>query len=149
MEGTVIAINKLTSADNAAAVGGRIEDLIAAKYSGPDWLREGPNYVRNGVTGEVVNVNQEAVSLLQSEGPRNDAVAVVATPEGTHESVFIHEDAVKAAGGDLRLLAANLQKVLSEGAAGPGIPAWVYVAGGVGILFLVMRRGSGGKARRK
>ncbi len=143
MADQVISVNKVTSADNAAAMMEKIEALVTAHYSGPSWSRVSPNWVKNLETGEMINLNQEAVKILQDEGPRMDAVATVETPEGERKQVWIPQDAVAAVGGDMRVLKANLQTVLSEGAAVGGmlgkVPAWAWVAGGAAALYLVSR----------
>lgn len=141
MGDTVKAINILSAADNAAAVNERIAQIIAAIYSGPDWKRMGPNFMQNVSSGEVVNLNQEAVKELQAEGPRADAVATVSDAAGVHRSIFIPQDAVQAAGGNLSTVAAKLQAVLNEAAAPlDKVPLWVYGVGLAGVAYLVFRR---------
>lgn len=143
MADQVISVNKVTGADNQAAIVDKIDALVSAHYSGPAWSRISPNWVKNLETGEMINLNQEAITILQAEGPRMDAVATVETPEGERKQIWIPQDAVAAVGGDMRVLKNNLQKVLSEG-SGLGdmlgsVPVWAWAAGGGLALFLVTR----------
>lgn len=138
MGDTVLRVSKTNILDNPAAMAEKISALVEALYSGPEWQRQGPNFIANKSTGEVVNLNQAAIALLQEEGPREDAIAVIATPEGEEKRVFVNQDAVKAAGGDMRVLAANLQTVLSENPL-KSIPPWAWIAAAAGVGYLVLR----------
>jgi hypothetical protein len=117
------------------SVGQRIEEIVKSTYSDPTWVRQGPNFIKNQTTGEVVNLNQVATASLEA-APRTDAVAVVQKDDGTHEKVFVTEDAVKAVGGDLVALKNQVQKTL----VATSVPTWVWVAGGAAVLFLLVRR---------
>jgi len=143
MADEVIRVSKVTIKDNEAAMTEKIAQLVAAKYTGPYWSPVGTNWMKDLRTGEMINLVMEATDILQKEGPRMDAVAVVMTPEGEEKRVWIPQDAVKAVGGDMKVLKENLQKVLSEG-SGLGdmlgnVPVWAWAAGGGLALFLVMR----------
>jgi NTP pyrophosphatase (non-canonical NTP hydrolase) len=143
MSDTVISVQRATQIDNNAAMMEKMDELIAAHYSGPAWERQGPNWMVNRESGEAVNLNMEAIKALQAEGPRMDAMATVETAEGERKQVFIPQDAVIAVGGDMKVLKNNLQKVLSEG-SGLGdmlsnVPVWAWVAGGGAALYLMTR----------
>lgn len=149
MADEVISVNRVTSLDNPAAMEKTIGELISLKYSGPEWKRQGLNWIINSETKEAVNLNQEAVSYLQAGPPRSDAVAVVVGDDGERRSVFIEQEAVKAAGGNMQTLKANLQTVLSSGGTAAevvtGIPKWLWFAAGGGLLLYVATRKSAPK----
>lgn len=139
---TVLRVSLVHNKDNPAAVEQKIQELIVAKYSGDGWVRAAPSFMDNKLTGESVNLFNEAYAILEQEGDRNDAVAVVQSPDGEERHLFVHQDAVEAAGGDLQILKTNLQEVLGP-VSGFGVPKWVYYAGGA-VLLLAVVRGMGG-----
>lgn len=149
MGDTVLRVAKTSIIDNPAAVAAKIAALVEAHYSGPEWKRQGPNFIQNTASGEVVNLNQEAIALLQEEGKREDAIAVIADEAtGEEKRVFVHQDAVKAAGGDMKVLAARLQDAIDTvPVTSPvgSIPVWIWAAGGAvlvgALVYASTRRG--------
>ncbi len=134
---SVVSIRKVTDKVNPAAVEDTIAKLVAAKYPPPDWVKQGPNFIKSMSTGEVVNLNQEATEILQANPIREDALAVVQSDDGTEQSVWIDQVAVQAAGGDLGQVARNLQATLSP-AFNPKM-ILIIGAGLVGVYFLTRR----------
>jgi len=142
MADTVLRVSTVDIVDNPAAVEEKINQLIAANYSGPDWVRHGPNWMVNSVTGEDVNLNQQAIAILQSEPPRQDAVAIVRDGEtGEEKRLWVNQDAVKAAGGNMFILRDNLQAVLGENPLS-GIPWWGWGLAAGAVYYLVAGRSS-------
>ncbi len=143
MAETVISIRKNTDYINPAAMEDTITKLVAAKYSGPDWVRQGVNWIKNKATGETVNLNQEATDILNANPPREDVVAVVEKADGAHEVVWIDQTALKAAGGDISVVRRNLEATLSS-----PIPWALILAGGAGVAAVVyFTRKSGRRGR--
>jgi hypothetical protein len=143
MADQVLGVNLVHSADNPAAIQEAYDKLRAEKYPAPDWVQQGPNFVQSQLTGQVVNLNQEAIALLQAGPTRNDAVALVQKDDGSQQSIFIPQSAVAAVGGNMQTLSQNLQQSLNQAAAqaGKGINPVILLAGGGVLLYLVLRRG--------
>lgn len=131
-------VTTFTARDNAVAVEKTINDLIAKKYSGAQWVRRGPNWIENTETGEAVNMNAEAVDLLHRGPDRKDVVISVVHDDGAIEKINIPSETVQStAGGDVRLLRARVQAMLDD--AVPKIP-WLWIGIGVGAVALYWGR---------
>ncbi len=133
----VISVNKSMDPLNPAAMTDVIEKLVAAKYGSPDWTRQGPNFIANKVTGQVINLNQEATSILEDAPVRQDAIAVVKTDSGDHQIIWVDQTALQAAGGDLQVLKKNLNETLS-----PGLTpmTWALILGGGAFIYWMAKK---------
>ncbi len=130
----VVSVNKTKDPLNPAAMSDTIEKLVAAKYSSPDWVRQGPNFIVNKVTGETVNLNQEATAALINEPVRDDVVAVVADDTGAHSMIWVDQSALHAAGNDLQVLKANLNTTLKTPMSKTTV---LLLVGGAALLLYV------------
>lgn len=139
MADTVVNVQSVQSAGNGFSVSQRMEEIRAAKYPNPPWVPQGTgNYIVNSDTGEAVNLYQEAELSLEQD-PRSDAVATVRANDGSYSQVFVTQDDVKSVGGDMGLLKYKIQATLD--AAPPAVPKWIWVVGGLGLFYMLTRRG--------
>jgi hypothetical protein len=102
-----------------AMMAATMEELLATKYPAPDWVRQGPNFVKNTRTGAVVNLNQEAMKIIEAK-----QAEIKAKPGGGQLSFRVedfHSEAPKIS------LAPNIESSPASGGMGKVLPILLAV----------------------